>query len=241
VKRSLVQSLVGDYREEHLFTLRQSLEAYRQYQRFIEECEQRIRQAVETFDPPAPPPVGEAAPPPAAEPPASSRQQFERIFGVDLTAIPGIKLGAVQMLFGEVGPDFRQFRSASAFVSWMGLCPHNDIRGGKLLHSGTRHVNGRVAPTRRVAAQSLYRSQSALGEFYRRMRARLGGPKALTATAHKVARIIYHLVTTGQPFDESHFAADQTRYQQRQQAKLRAKARALDFQLVAIQEAIGVP
>jgi len=246
----IVKSLVGDYREEHLFTLRQSLEAYRQYQRFIEECEGQIRRAVERFEPPPPPTDGPApGDPPApsrrsspldspAEAPSGPRQQLERAFGVDLTQIPSIKLGTVQTLFGEVGPDFRPFRSASAFASWMGLCPHNDISGGKVLHAGTRKVNCRIATILRVAAQSLYRSKSALGDYYRRMRARLGGPKALTATAHKLARIIYHLVTTGQPFDESRFAADQTRYQQRQQAKLRAKARALGFQLVPVQEAI---
>ena len=232
----IVKSLVGDYREEHLFTLRQSLEAYRQYQRFIEECEGQIRRAVERFEPP--PTDGTASGDPPVEAPSGPRQQLERAFGVDLTQIPSIKLGTVQTLFGEVGPNLQPFRSASAFASWMGLCPHNDISGGKVLHAGTRKVNCRIATILRVAAQSLYRSKSALGDYYRRLRARLGGPKALTATAHKLARIIYHLVTTGQPFDESRFAADQTRYQQRHQAKLRAKARALGFQLVPVQETV---
>ena len=88
-----------------------------------------------------------------------------------------------------------------------------------------------------MAAQSLHQSKSALGDFYRRMRAKLGAAKAITAAAHKLARIIFHVVTTHQEFDDSHFAADQVRFQKRQEAKLRAKARALGFQLIPLEHA----
>jgi hypothetical protein len=91
-----------------------------------------------------------------------------------------------------------------------------------------------------MAAQTLSHDKSALGDFYRRMRAKFGAPKAITAAAHKLARIIYHLVTTGQSFDDSHFAADQLRYIERQKAKLHAKARVLGFQLVPIQPTSSV-
>ena len=150
--------------------------------------------------------------------------------------IPGIRVGIAQTLFGEIGPDFTKFRSASAFASWMGLCPDNEISGGKVLWVGTRKVKCRAATALRMAAQSLHHSKSALGDFYRRMRAKLGAPKAITAAAHKLARIIFHLVTTGQEFNDSRFAADQLRYQKRQEAKLRAKAKALGFQLIPIEQ-----
>lgn len=163
--------------------------------------------------------------------------ELKHAFGVDLTQIPGIRTGIAQTLFGEIGPDFSKFRSASAFASWLGLCPDNEISGGKVLWVGTRKVNCRAATALRMAAQSLHHSKSALGDFYRRMRAKLGAPKAITAAAHKLARIIFHLVATHQEFDDSHFAADQLRFQKRQEAKFRAKARALGFQLIPLEQA----
>ncbi len=165
------------------------------------------------------------------------RSELKRIFGVDLTKIPGIRVGIGQTLFGEIGPDFTKFRSASAFASWMGLCPDNDISGGKVLWVGTRKVNCRAATALRMAAQSLHHSKSAFGDFYRRMRAKLGAPKAITAAAHKLARIIFHLVTTRQEFDDSRFAADQLRYQKRQEAELRARAKAMGYELIPLEQA----
>jgi transposase len=85
-----------------------------------------------------------------------------------------------------------------------------------------------------MAAQSLHHSKSALGDFYRRMRAKMGAPKAITAAAHKLARIIFHLITTRQEFDDSKFAADQLRYQKRQEFKLRARAKSMGFELVPL-------
>lgn len=237
----IVKSLVGDYRAEHLFTLRQSLAAYRSYQTMIDECDREIRRNLEEFKAPEQPsaPVDEHTKPPTKKPPAEGilRSELRRIFGIDLTKIPGIRTGIAQMLFGEIGPDFTKFRSASAFASWMGLCPDNDISGGKVLWVGTRKVKCRAALALRMAAQSLHHSKSALGDFYRRMRAKLGAPKAITAAAHKLARIIFHLVTTAQEFDDSKFAADQLRFQKRQEAKLRAKARAMGFELTPVVQA----
>ena len=237
----IAKSLVGDYRPEHLFTLRQSLAAYRSYQKLIEDCDREIRRSLEEFNPPTHPVAGDAdRQQPKPQPPSNHgtlRLELKRVFGVDLTKIPGIQTGIAQTLFGEIGPDFTKFRSASAFASWMGLCPDNDISGGKVLWVGTRKVNCRAATALRMAAQSLHHSKTALGDFYRRMRAKLGAPKAITAAAHKLARILFHLVTTGQEFDDSHFAADQLRYQKRQEAKLRAKVKALGFQLVPLQQA----
>ena len=236
----IAKSLMGDYRPEHLFTLRQSLTAYRSYQKLMEECDREIGQALESFgsqpSPPAETPREDGLVESQAETgPKSLRSELRRVWGVDLTQIPGIQTGIAQTLFGEIGPDFTKFRSASAFASWMGLCPDNDISGGKVLWVGTRKVKCRAATSLRMAAQSLHHSKTALGDFYRRMRAKLGAPKAITAAAHKLARIIFHLVTTGQEFDESRFAANQLRCLKRQEAKLRAKVRALGFRLVPVE------
>jgi transposase len=237
----IAKSLVGDYRPEHLFTLRQSLAAYHNYQKMIEDCDREIRQRLEEFKPPSHPgPPASDSQKPALKTASREgilRSELKRAFGVDLTRVPGVRSGIAQTIFGEVGPDFTKFRSASAFSSWMGICPDNDISGGKILWVGTRKVKCRAATALRMAAQSLHHSNSALGDFYRRMRAKLGAPKAITAAAHKLARIIFHLVTTGQEFDESRFAADQLRYQKRQENKLRARAKAMGFQLIPLEQA----
>ncbi len=238
----IAKSLVGDYRHEHLFTLKQSLEAYRTYQKMIDDCDREIREHLEEFQPPAPPPTppageGEVTPKKPPSTGAILRSELQRVWGVDLTAIPGIRTGIAQTLFGEIGPDFTKFRSASAFASWMGLCPDNDISGGKVLFVGTRKVKCRAALALRMAAQSLHHSKSALGDFYRRMRGKLGAPKAITAAAHKLARIIFHLIATRQEFDDSKFAADQLRYQKRQEAKLHAKAKSMGYALIPLEAA----
>jgi hypothetical protein len=207
----IAKSLVGDYRPEHLFTLRQSLAAYRSYQKLIEDCDKEIRRSLDKFKSPAAPTPGTDISTDAKSKPQSNdgvlRNELKRVFGVDLTKIPGIRTGIAQTLFGEIEPDFTKFRSASAFASWMGLCPDNDISGGKVLWTGTRKVKCRAATALRMAAQSLHHSKSALGDFCRRMRAKLGAPKAITAAAHKLSRIVFHLITTRQEFDDSRFAA----------------------------------
>jgi transposase len=235
----IVKSLVGDYRKEHLFTLQQSLMAWRSYQKMIGDCEHEIRQLLKDFGPPSGPSQNNDAnfqqvPNSKVAAALEFSTELKRVFGVDLTKVPGIAAGIAQTIFAEVGPDFTKFRSASAFASWTALCPDNRISGGKVLSSKTRKVQSRIAKAFRMAAQALSRSQSALGDFYRRMRARLGAPKANTAAAHKLARIVYHLITTGQEYDEGQFLANQIHYQQRQESKLRRKARAFGYTLTPL-------
>ena len=114
--------------------------------------------------------------------PAGLREELYRIFGVDLTQVPGISSLTTQMLLSEIGTDLSRFCNAAAFTSWLGLCPSNEVSGGKILSTKTRKVKNRAGLALRMAAQSLHRSQSFLGEYFRRMRARLGAPKAITAT-----------------------------------------------------------
>ena len=142
----IAKSLVGDYRPEHLFTLRQSLAAYRSYQELIAECEREIRHCLDDIHSSAP---SEGTTDGGKNQGRKLSQegmlnsQLKRIFGIDLTKIPGIRTGIAQTLLGEIGPNCKKFRSASAFASWMGLCPDNEISGGKVLWVGTRKVNWR--------------------------------------------------------------------------------------------------
>ena len=158
------------------------------------------------------------------------RGHLYRIFGIDLTAVPGISVLTAHTFLAEIGPDLSKFRNASAFASWLGLCPHNDISGGKVLAVKTRRVNNRAARAFRMAANSLNQSKSWLGDYFRRMRTKLGAPKAITAAAHKLARIVFHMLTARQPYDETIFSVRE------QQSRTRAEAiqaNALGFQLVA--------
>jgi hypothetical protein len=173
-EREIIAALQGDYRAEHLFTLRQSLESYRHYQKLIGECDQRLRQGLDEFDskPGGPPAAPSAQKKRRTKQDEELRQQYYRILGVDLTAVPSINVGTVQTFVAEVGPDLSRFRSASAWASWLGLCPDNQISGGKILSSRTRKVDNRLAAALRMAAESLCRDKSYLGQYYRRMRAR---------------------------------------------------------------------
>ena len=236
---TIAKSLVGDYRREHLFTLRQSLVAFRHYQELIAACDTEIAQYLEAFESKVDPPEGPMAKSPEQQEPNSDQAHFDlrshlhRIFGVDLPRVPGINVLTTQTLLAEIGPDFSPFAQGAAFTSWLGLCPDNRISGGKVLSVRTRKVNNRAATALRMAAQSLHHSQSYLGHFYRRMRAKLGAPKAITATAHKLARIIYHMVTEGQEYHETICAQNEIRHRQYLEARLRKQARELGLQLVA--------
>jgi transposase len=236
---TIVKSLVGDYRPEHLFTLRQSLAAYRYFQQLIAECDRAIEKHLYQFAAkvdvkarPLPSPKLRRKKPYRNEPNFDLRQHLYRILGVDLTAVPGMNILTAHSLLAEVGPDLSKFRSASAFASWLGLCPDNDISGGKVLSVRTRKVTSRAALAFRIAAQALFKSKSWLGNFFRRMRARLGAPKAITAAAHKLARIVYHLLTTRQPYDETVFAKHEQTSRVRTEARLRVQAKELGLQLV---------
>jgi transposase len=234
------KSLVGDYRREHLFTLGQSVVAYRHYQQLLAACDVEIEQMLDEFTDGAGPDAPPLPEPKDRRKPRRNELRFDlrghlyRIFGVDLTAVPGIQAQTAHTLLSEVGRDLSAFPNASAFASWMGLCPDNRVSGGKVLSARTRKVKNRLAKALRLAAQSLFRSQSWLGQFYRRMRAKLGTPKAITAAAHKLARILFHLLATRQPYDESVFAQQEIQNKQRMQHRLQQQAKKYGCQLVEI-------
>ncbi|MGH8630735.1 MAG: IS110 family transposase, partial [Burkholderiales bacterium] len=238
---TVAKALVGDWRDELLFTLRQALAAYRHTQQQIAECDDELARRLTQFDsrvdPQAQPlPAGQKTHSqkrrPAPTTTVDLRTELYRICGVDLTAVPGIHTLTAHTLFAELGSELTAFPTVKNFASWLGLSPDNRVSGGKVLSVRTRAVNSRVALALRLAAQSLHHNDSALGHYYRRMRTRLGAPKAVTATAHKLARIIYHLLTTRQPYDESVFAQHEQRHRQRQLQHLHRQALSLGFQLV---------
>jgi transposase len=239
----IMKSLVGDYRREHLFTLRQSLEAYRYYQSLLRDCDQQIEQELKNLDSHLPPEA--PALPPDRHPHRPRKNEFRfdmrselyRIYGVDLTAIPSISALTAHTVLAEVGTDWSKFRDGQAFASWACLCPNNKKSGGKILSAQTRRSANRVNRALRLAAQSLQKSKSYLGNYYRKTRARLGAPSAITATAHKLARIIFHLLTTGKAYDESVFAIEEQRQRLRLESKLKRQAQQLGYQLIPLQAA----
>lgn len=206
---TIAQSLVGDYRSEHLFTLRQSLQAYRQYQKWITDCDVDVEKHLRVFSKAMEAPPNALSKSKGTPKPRRNEARFDlrsyqyRIFGVDLTSVPGVSSLTVQVLLTEVGPDLSKFANAAAFAFWLGLCPDNRISGGQILSTRTRKVSNRLTVALRIAALALHRSQLYLGHYFRRMKSRLGTPAAVTATAHKLARILFHLITTREAFDES--------------------------------------
>jgi hypothetical protein len=155
-----------------------------------------------------------------------------RVFGVDLTIVDGISSLTAQTLFIEIGPTVDGFATVKQFCSWLGPCPQNKISGGKILHSGTRKTSNKAAQAFRLAARSLYRSETYLGRYFRKIRVRHGAPKAITATAHKLARIFYHLVKHGQSFDETVFIDEEKQFKERKIKQLEKQAKTFGFQLV---------
>lgn len=238
-QESIVSALEGDYRPEHLFTLRQSLESYRHYQKLIDDCDRQIREQLEALEGRG----GDAEPPESRKHMRKAsdeqlRQQFFRVLGVDLTAIPSINVRTVEVLLGEVGPDLKRFRSAGAFANWLGLCPNNSITGAKIQSSKTKKCENRLAGALRMAAESLCRDGSYLGQYYRRMKMRLaGGAEAITAAAHKLARIVYAMVTKQTEYNATNFAEIEKRERQKMQKRLAKQAAQLGFRLTPLEPA----
>ncbi len=236
-EEAVAQALEGDYRREHLFTLKQSLAGYRFVQAQIAACDEQIAALLEEFKPKADP--DETAPPPPprkriSEEEEEKREKHYRIFGVDLTRVDGIGARTIEILLSEVGPDFSRFRSGAAMASWAGLSPNRQVSGGKLQRSKTKKIRSRVAYAFRMAANSLLKSTSALGNIFRRLRAKLGAPKAITAMAHRLRGIVFYLVTNQQNFDSRVLEQHQQQQQEREKAQLHRKARKFGIQLVPI-------
>ena len=233
---TIAKSLVGNYREEHLFALRQAVDLYEIYQTKIGDCDEAIVKQVS-----AQPDVTDEPPPPAQKlTSARDRQRggmnvrdllFKKS-GVDLFAIPGLGADTLLVLTSEVGFDLSPWKTVKHFSSWLSLCPGTKISGGKVLSRKVKRNPNRAAQAFRMAAATLSRSQSALGAFYRRVKSRTGGKQAITATAHKLARIYYALLTRGTIYVEMGQQAYEQKYQERRLKHLMTQAKSLGFQLI---------
>lgn len=234
----LAKSLRGDWREEHLFTLRQTFALWQKHQELISQCDQQIAALLAAFDTRSEkdavlaPSKSSHKKPQRNEPQFLAREECFRVLGVDLTVVPGFGAPTVLVLLGELGPEFAEkFATAKHFGSWLGLCPDNRITGGQVLSAKTRAVKSRVATALRMAAQSLSRAQNYFGDLYRRWKARLGGPKAVTAMAHKLARVLWHLLKFKVEFDWQVFAKEEEKMKRKKVARLFNLAESLNYQL----------
>ena len=233
----IAKALEGNYRPEHLFALQQALELYDFYTLQIQTCDAHLEANYQALKPhfdlaqhPLPPARRTSRDKNA--PAFDLRLYLYQMTGVDLTQIDGVNALTAQAVLSEIGLDMTKWPTVKHFTSWLGLCPYQDISGGKVLKSRTKPSKNRATTALRIAAQSLTHSQSALGDYYRLMRTRHGPAKAITATAHKLARIIYHMLKYRQPFDPDHLERNQQQLQKRRLKRLKRQAAQLGLELI---------
>lgn len=232
---TIAKALRGDWRDEHLFALQQAVELVESYQNKIAACDERLQAHLHTFVD-----HSDGQPLPKGRPPRADRHDLRfdataelfRLTGVDLTAIDGLEAHTVMTVLSETGLDMTKWPSSGHFGSWLGLAPNNRISGGKVLGRRTLPSANRAAAALRLAAQSLHHSKSALGAFLRRLAAQKGMPKAITATAYKLARIIYSMLTTGSAFVERGQDYYEQNYRDRVLKNLKRRAQDLGYSLV---------
>ncbi len=238
-KEEFVASLTGHYRSELIFALRQSIELYDVYQDKIRACDDQIEALIRALNAQCPIPDRELTALPRTRKPRKNEPQFDirsPLFalagGVDITEVPGIGPYSALQLISEIGLDMSRWPSPDHFASWLTLAPHNKISGGKLLGSATQPSNNRAAKTLRIAAMSCARSDHALAAFYRRLAGRIGKAKAITATARKLAVIIYCMLRDHTPYRDQPAAEYDERHRKRALRSLRKRAQSLGFDLV---------
>jgi len=224
-RQTVAKSLHGNWDEALLFCLKTALETYRFSKNQIQDCDHCIERQLATFEIRIPLPNARQ----------SLRTQLHQVCGVDLTKIPGIKEQGAQIIISEVGLDMSRWNTEKQFSSFLGLCPNNLITGGKILRRATRKVYNRAADTLRLCAQSLTHSKSALGAKYRRLRARLGAPKAIVAMAHHLARLVYRMLRYGENYVEKGIEHYEQKFRLQRIKWLKKEAKSLNLQLVAAQ------
>ncbi|HLB90057.1 MAG TPA: IS110 family transposase [Terriglobales bacterium] len=234
----IAKSLEGNWRPELVFVLMQEVDMYDTYQQRIAECDQQLQKHLTRFADTVPPQAKEESKKKKGKPSKNTpsfplRGELQRITGVDLTRIDGIDVMVAQTLVSEVGLDMSRWKTEAHFASWLGLCPDNRISGDKVLSRGTRHVVNRAATALRIAATTLLRSQTYLGAQYRRLRTKLGAPKAITAMAHRLARLVYRMLKYGQQYVDKGAAYYEQRNRHQQIQFLRKKAAQFGLQVTA--------
>jgi len=236
----IAKSLEGNYKREHLFTLKQALELYDFYDRQVSDCDAELEALYQEFDlpdePGTPPPDPRKTKRRKNQPDFDLASSLYRMTGVDLTKVDGLDAMTVQDILSEIGTDMSPWPTVKHFASWLRLSPNNKITGGKVKQRGTLPSQNRANAAFRMAALSLARSDCVLGAFYRRIRTRHGAPKAITATAHKLARIVYTMLKNSQPYHDPGADFYEQQYRLRTIRNLQRKASKLGMRL----EPIGV-
>jgi len=200
----IAQALTGTYRDEHLFALRQAYEAWQFYRKQRDQLDVQIEQQLKRMKQdralPAlkPKPLAHGRKP--NQPGFDVRTALYYVVGIDLTEIEGICETTALTIVSEIGPEVSKFATVKHFCSWLGLCPQIKKTGGQIKSSRTRPGANRAAAAFRLAAYGLHASRGALGAFLRRKKAHLGAPKALTAAAHKLARLVYFALKNGMAY-----------------------------------------
>jgi transposase len=238
-EETIAKSLEGDWREEHLFSLRQEFELYQIYREKITECDRKIEAYLGTFESKVDP---EQKPLPkfkhgrkkrqGNQPDLDLRTPLYRMIGIDFTALDGFDVLTVQTIISEIGLDATKWPTEKHFSSWLGLCPNNKVTGGRVKDTRSKKVVNRAACAFRMAAQAAGKSHTALGGYYRRMRNRLGPSKANTATAHKLACIVYRTLKYGNQYVDPGVAYYEQKYRQRVLNNLKRRARLLGYELI---------
>lgn len=237
-KEVIAKSLEGNWRQELLFVLAQEVELYGVYQDKIAECDRQLQTQLRTMapkmdlesNPLGPRPKGKRAQ--GNAPKFDLRTELYRLTGVDWTQVNGIDVTVAQSVIAETGVDLSPFPSEGNFTSWMGLCPANDSSSGRVIRKSTPHVASRAATAFRQAASSLIRSQSYLGAQYRRLRTRLGAPKAITAMARKLACLFYRLLRYGQQYVDKGMQFYEEKYRDQQIKSVTRRAQQLGLQVI---------
>ncbi len=234
-EETIRKALEGHWRKEHLFNLSQALELYNFYHKKIRECDKEIQAHLAQFDTQClPSPSIESKPYKIKDNGLNfdAKPELHRIMGVDLTKIDGLEAHSVLKIVGETGLDMSFWKTEKHFASWLGLCPGSKISGGKSLSGKTKPSANKAAAAFRLAAQGLHNSQSALGAFLRRIKSRLGAPKAITATAHKLAKIFYSMLKNGTEYVDAGQDYYDKQYEHRVLDNLKRKAKKLGFELI---------
>lgn len=234
----IVAALTGNYRPEHVFALRQNLEAFDHYQQQLAACDVAIETHLHALAALAAPVATSLPPPRPRQKPRNNEPRFElrtplhQLTGVDLSQLDGIGPYNALRLLSEIGTDMGRWPTDKHFTSWLTLAPRNKISGGRLLSSRTQPSANRAAAILRLAAMNLGRSQTALGAFYRRLAVRVGKAKAVTATARKLAILVYRTLKDGLVYRDPGAEAYDVQHRTHVLRRLRQRAENLGFALV---------
>jgi transposase len=239
---TIAKALEGHWRTEHLFALQQAVDQYDFIEQQLRACDAQIEGCLQAFVPhvevesPQPTPARKWRSSRSNPPGFDVKAYLEVMTGVDLTQIDGIDSLTALKVISEIGLDMTRWPTGKHFASWLGLCPGNKLSGGKRYRMRSKPSANRAATAFRLAAQGLANSHSALGAYYRRMRARLGAPKAITATAHKLARLVYSMLRYGTAYVDAGQQAYEQKYRDRVLTNLQRKAKVFGYQLIRVEE-----